>query len=759
MELSRLSAAIITAAALSPNFASAQADEIIVTAQKRVEKITDVPIAISSFDSESLKELGIISLQEVTSVLPNVELFDDRGAGQPTWVIRGVGLADFNSNNTPTAAIYSDGVYLTSNALSAIALFDIDRVEVLKGPQGGLYGRNTTGGAVRALSNRPDMESYHGYTQASYGRWNRRGLEGAFGGPIIKDKLAFRISATTDQGGGWQDSLATQEDDKHGKRNFEALRGQVLLNPNAELELLLKVDVGTDKSETALGRSTGVYDPLTEDFCDALRSGRRDDSTCVGLHNLFGNPLLPSQQTDNGTVVLANPINALDNKWIAYNLNANYDLGFANLVSISSHIDFDYIQFFDFDATPFEFVSSTAELPDTNSDIEQWSQEFRLVSSGEGPLTWLAGLSFSEDTINQVQGFSLTDLESVIGLNFIGSNFEQVTESSSVYTNIGYRFSNNISANGSIRYTSENKTIDYSSMGGATGVGIFPLLSNIRFEQDLASNVSGHFGINWKFQDNALLYAKYARGFKSGGFSGGVTDNVDNVSPYEEETNDALEIGLKSNFISSIQFNLSAFHYNYQGTQGFASVENAIFGNITTLTNLGDTEHTGLEMDTTWTPSQIPGFSLHLSGAWLDTEITNSDLQVTTQDDILINIEGLERNFAPKFSYAINVQHEKKISENLFGVLSVSYSWRDDLTTGSSQLSELDRGLFRHDSYGLLNLRASVAHLNQNWELAILGENVTDEVYALRATTDDVGSYQDLPGKPASWKIQVQYSF
>ena len=133
--------AMAIAGVLTPLTAHAQIDEIVVTAEKREQSVQDVPIAISVFNAESLKEQGLTSLEDVASVVPGVELFDARGAGAPTWVIRGAGLEDFNANNTPVAAVYYDEVYMTSNALGGIGLFDIDRVEVLKGPQGGLYGR------------------------------------------------------------------------------------------------------------------------------------------------------------------------------------------------------------------------------------------------------------------------------------------------------------------------------------------------------------------------------------------------------------------------------------------------------------------------------------------------------------------------------------------------------------------------------------------------------------------------------------------
>lgn len=226
-------------------------EEVIVTAQKREQSLQDVPIAITAFTQTDLRNLSFTNLQGLTEAVSAVELFDERGAGQPTWVIRGVGLADFNANNTPTAAIYYDEFYLSSNVMGGLGLYDLDRVEVLKGPQGGLYGRNTTGGAVRVLSVRPDLEQdVNGFIQGSYGRWDRSVVEGAVGGKITGNS-AFRLAGMTDQNGGWQDTLATPGDDEYGDRDFTSGRAQLLLQPTDALELLLKVDAGYDKSETS----------------------------------------------------------------------------------------------------------------------------------------------------------------------------------------------------------------------------------------------------------------------------------------------------------------------------------------------------------------------------------------------------------------------------------------------------------------------------------------------------------------------------
>ena len=198
-----------------PVFVSAQQvlEEIIVTAQKRAESVQDVPIAISAFSGEQIEELAIGDLRELIEFIPGVEMYDDRGiSSQPTWIIRGVGLADLNANNTPTAAIYHDEFYLTSNIMGGIGMFDIERIEVLKGAQGGLYGRNTTGGAVRVESVKPDLGGANGYATGSYGRYDAWSLEGAVGVPL-GERAAVRIAALTNQGGGYQDSLVTVDDE------------------------------------------------------------------------------------------------------------------------------------------------------------------------------------------------------------------------------------------------------------------------------------------------------------------------------------------------------------------------------------------------------------------------------------------------------------------------------------------------------------------------------------------------------------------
>ena len=762
--------ATILAALVTPFAAQAQLEEIIVTAQKREQSLQDVSIAISAFDSAQIAELGLTNVEQLPALIPNVELSDARGAGLPTWVIRGAGLEDFNANNTPVSAIFYDEVYMTSNALGGIGLFDIDRVEVLKGPQGGLYGRNATGGAIRVLSTKPDLNETSGFVRGTYGQWDRWGLEGAIGGPIIENKLAYRLAVTTDQGGGWQDSLVTPEDDEHGDRDFQAVRAQLLFTPSDELEILFKIDSGRDQSETPLPRLAGTYSAAYDfDYCGAIYQGRRDDSSCIGFHNLidaiYGFTLglpTPADQKSNGETVVSNPINRLDNEWTGYNLSIDWDLGDTTFKSITSYYEFDFFQFFDYDATPLAIVSSAEGFPDGETDFEQWSQEFRLTSAGDGPLTWLAGAMYAEDTNESLQSFTV---EALTALGFVPfteglANYTQDTETWAVYGQVGYDLTDRLNLHGSLRYTDEDKDIDYLSTVVIQGFAV-PLGDVEGFETSLEENWSGHIGLDWNISDNTMLYARFSRGFKSGGFFAAFTDNNDQLTPYAEEINDSYEIGIKSNPTDDLQINAAAFFYDYQDAQGTINVpsDGSPTGTLMTIGTVGDAEHYGAEVDLLWAPSSLPGFQLGVSAGWLDAEISDSNETSLDQLGLTQPLQGVDRMWSPKSSYTISARQEVNFANNMLGSISAVYSWRDDPLTRDMQLGDVDYGMMQIEAYGLLSLRIALANPDQGWQIALRADNLADEEYATMSSGDGGGSYWDVPGRPRSVTAELRYDF
>lgn len=763
-----LASAPVHAAESAPadTVADADNDEIIVTAQRREQNVQNVPIAIQAFSGAALAKIGISSTEELARRIPGATIFDTRGAGQPAWVIRGVGLADFNSNNTPTAAIHYDDFYLTSNVMGGVATFDLDRIEVLKGPQGGLYGRNTTGGAVAINSRRPDFSGLNGYALGSFGRWNQWRAEGAIGAPL-SDTVAVRLAGQVNKGGGWQDSLNTPQDDRWGDKDKWALRGQVLFQPSSTASFLFKVETGQDRSETTLGQAMGIYDAATGNYCAGIAAGRQDDPSCIAFFNLTNEFVLsptgalgtlPTAQDAHGYHVLANPINRLDNDWLSLSLRGELDLGSAQLQSISNWMRYRNIQYYDYDASPLKLFE---EQPG-DARITSWSQELRLISSHDGPLTWLTGALYAKDRIIERRDGRLDDnwlaLGQVFPPPFVNTrSFSQYTRSWSVYGQMGYDLGDRFNLNGSLRYTDEDRElVGYSHYIGLPGSGFY-IVQNVNHDYALGAHWSGHVGLDWKPDPRTLVYLKATRGYKSGGFFGGFAMSAGELDPYREETVWSYELGFKSQPAKGLTFNGAAYYYDYSNVQGYLTVYNSLLNQaLTKLGNIGDARHIGAEAELAWKP--VRGLTVQASAAYIDAKINKSSSVTITEDGQTVSFKGLQRTFAPEFSYSLLGRYETTLA-GLDASLQFAWDWRSALVTRASQGSAIDYGLYRHDGFGIGQVRAAMGNSQAGWELALLVDNVFDKAYALRVTNDDLGSSSRLPGRPRSWSIEASYKF
>ncbi|WP_019528099.1 TonB-dependent receptor [Dasania marina] len=757
----RLAAAITAAVAINcPISHAAVLEEVIVSAQKRNESLQDVPIAVAAFSQEELKKSGANAVQDLIEFVPGVELFDDRGAGQPTWVIRGVGLADFNSNNTPASAIYYDDFYLSSNVMGGIGLFDIERVEILKGPQGGLYGKNTSGGAILIHSQAPSLQDgNNGYLKASYGKWNSSTLEGAVG-TALSDKVAIRLAATTHQGGGWQDSLATAKDDEWGDSDFSAYRAQLLFQANENVDVLFKIDGGYDRSETTLLYNQPVYDAVG-DFCQAAINGKADEDSCFTFGNVLDPSLpLPSEQNKDGTKVLAPPTNELDNAWQALSMRINWDMDFATFTAITGYIDYENKQEFDFDAEAPNFLNER----EGDAEIKSWSQEFRLTSNSSNKLEWLVGFTYAEDEISDNRKGDLTDFPFFQTSSERG--FEQENKSWSTYVQLKYQLNDYLAANGSLRYTDEEKEIfnvfhyNVDPLNNFGGPSYF--INNVKTDYELDNNYSGHLGLDWTPNEDVLVYGKITQGFKSGGFFGGFAFYESDVQPYKEERVLSYEVGFKSNWLdNTLRVNGDIFFYDYQEVQGFIIIESDVTNTqLSKLDNMGDAEHLGYELDIIWLPQAVEGLKLAGSFTWLNAKFTEADkTPVFDPAGNTQTLDGLDRTFAPDFSYTLQANYSWMLNDAYEAEAELGYNWRDDIVSKDSTISPLDHATKGQDGYGLLNARLSIADVEGRWELALAGKNLANEEYAARVTTDDVVTYPLVPGQPRSWSIEALYNW
>jgi iron complex outermembrane recepter protein len=739
--------------------------DIIVTAQRREQSITDVPISMAVVSADTLASRGVKDLAGVASLVSNTQIFDG-GLGQPTWVIRGVGLLDFSPNNTPASAIYIDDIYQTSNAFGTVSLFDIDRVEILKGPQGGLYGRNTSGGAVRVEIKKPSLQSAEGSLSVGAERWQRFRGDAAISIPLVADRLAIRLSGLGEaSGSGWQTALST--DEEWGQRKRWSLRGQILARFSDSGTARLVVDGGRDRSEITLGSAVGTRS-LSGDapgfLCPALLAGKRDDRNCIPYGSLvnalyLGNTQtnLTSLQSSDGRRTLSDPISNLNNKSLGISGYLTFDLGSIELTSTSSFRRFDYRIQADNDATTGEFGHQ-----DSISKFNVFSQDVRIASTGNGPLSWMVGGVYARDTIKEDRTFLFRDNLPVIASYALTDSsqgianlaYDQKTRSLSAFGQLEYKVSDAWAVDGAIRYSDETKSYRNGALTfPVTGVA---LQSGLADDYALKSHWTGKLSLQYQPDKLSLLYASISRGYKSGGFFGGFQlSGQKSILPYKEETVVAYELGFKWQAPArNFGANGAVFYYNYSDAQGFIVFVDPILGDISRLSNIGDAHHAGVELDGYWEP--LDGLRLSGSIGYLDAKIKNG---ATGQGSLLTSFSytGLRRDYAPKWSWNAGIDYSFRANNAGLINFGVNADGRSTLVEAQGP-DPIDNTFNRIAGYALVNAQLGYK-ADSGWGISAYARNLLNKSYRLSQGSDGLNSNAEVFGEPLSYGLTATVTF
>jgi iron complex outermembrane receptor protein len=744
--------ALLVALATSGVTVSTQAAEtpelVSVVARKRSETLQKVDISMDVISAESMRRLNLNYLPQLAELSENVALFEDLpGAGIPTWVIRGVGLQDFNTNNTPTAGVFLDGAYQVSTAMGGAALFDVAQVEILKGPQGGLYGRNTSGGAVLLNTRRAELGVREGYVELGHGSWNRGTLAGAWNLPV-SEQLAVRVAARAEQGSdGWQRSLA--DDSVHGKADRWDLRSWMLYEPTDSLSVQLKVQAGRDTSDVVLGRTIGLYGataPLA--FCPSLLAGRRDDS-CLSFAGLTQQLTKGSvrdtvaAQAGDGSRVLSDPLNALDSEYAGSVLELQWALPGFTLASISTWDRFNYGVALDLDGSTGEFAHRFSY-----SDIDVLSQELRIAAPATARLQWLAGVNYSHEDFSERRDFNLRD-SVLVGLGQGKLAYEQGTEALAFFLDAGYALNDQWQLSATLRHTDEEK--DYRN-GNFWQLRATPFyfVRDISADYTLDEPWSGSIGLSWNPATNTLTYLKYSQGFKSGGFYGGLPFSASAIMPYREETIGAWELGLR-HYWPERQLKLEAalFTYDYRDVQGYIRERNPLTSSfVDRLGNQGDARHLGAEMDLQW---QHERWNVGAGIGWLDAEYRKSGVLTVGTDGSTVEIQG-DRPWAPHFSANVQLGYQQALETGALDI-GLGWNWRSEFS--GHHYSMLDSAVNHLPGYALLNASATLSSTTGKWKGQFWVRNVTDKVHRTRVKADGLNSYIDVFGQPRSFGVTL----
>ena len=707
-------------------------EEIVVTAQKREQILSDVGISVAVVGEQEIRDRRIVTVEDISLFTPNAHVKNVIPGLMPILTVRGVGLNDFNAANNPAIGVYVDDVSLSSLALLSSDLYDLERMEVLKGPQGTLYGRNSTGGALNVVTAKPDLETTSGRVSAGVGDYALTEIEGMYNAPL-SDTLALRVAGKLiDQREGyWHNDFNNKN---VGERDVWMARAQLLWQPSDRTNVLLKLDKQTARSELGTGNFAGALPSAVTSSCP----GEPECSNFVGYTDTDGDIYRGSYSTD--------PEYNLDQ--LISSMRVDVDLDFATFTSITGHIDFDREYSADVDGSP----AAILDFYNTD-DVKQLSQEFRL-SGDTDSMVWQVGLFYTKDEITTTYSgdlptllntttFSLGDLESTNISAF--ANIEWVL-SDAVTLITGIRISDE-ERNGLV-FTDDLATLAPASFLSSTPVGAGPV--RLAFVDDTVNDTSVDWklGVNWHVADNTMLYASASQGTKSGGFFTGVVTSNPQLTPYDTETLRALEVGVKGGISeSAFTYEVSTFYYDYEDVQTFIG-DNTGLVPVNRLSNIDGATIYGLDLLARWSPPTVEGLQLMVGVGILDTELEPFVASGTTV------LRGNEQPDAPKFSSNLAVSYAFNLSDSVSAEVAFDGRYQEE-TYHSAQNTPLSES----DNYWVLNGRISL-YFQQDWEVSVWGKNIADDEYMTQFTDNfALGNAVRVHGAPRTYGITATKFF
>lgn len=704
-------AAAVAAALHLPQPAVAQAtgaqlEEVLVTAQKREQNFNEVGITGNVVGGTELAALGIVQLNEIATQMPNVQIKNVMANGVPNVTIRGVGLNDYAANNNPAAGIYLDDVYLVSPAMLSFGMFDLERVEVLKGPQGTLFGRNTTAGTVNFISRKPG-DTASGYLTVDYGNYERAMVEGAIGGPL-GDTVSGRVALqTVQQGSGYQVNRLTGE--KVGEVDRTSGRALLAWSPRDDFDVLLSLHGGRDQSDVDLVKIDNPFSAEDDGDRNVYRSGAS----------------VPTRMD-------------LDSKGAM--LTVNWGLNDAlTLTAVTGYEDFSRLHIEDRDATSLEQLDGHFR-----NDIEQFSQELRLTYQGEG-LVLIGGLFHGDDSVDTRDRFDAEDLLSLIGLpgvQALGNEYRQDTRTSALFLHGEWSFAADWKLTAGARYTDDQKDFgDAFTYLIADGVES-QLFAPVSQDYDV-QDTSWKVGIDYSGFADTLLYASVSRGFKSGGFQGQLTFDPAALAPFDDETLIAYEAGFKKGMLgNTLQLNAAAFYYDYSDMQFYGGLFDSPVGVLFGIANVGDAEVKGAEIDLWWRPTER--LDLRAGLGWLDTEVTKSIVDGVTTGSELPN--------SPELTFNALARYRWPISGNLQAEVLFAANYTDDVTYDIVR----NPPEAEEEGFWLADARVGIGAADDRWNVSAWVKNLADERYRTQVLFSSVG-FGESWGAPRTYGVSVTF--
>lgn len=740
---------ISTAYAAADTAETGLIEEIVVTAQKRKESLQDVGISMTAFTGNDIQSLGFESAEDIAKHTPNLTAVNLFGNNTPNFAIRGIGLNDIAANNSSPAAIHLDEVFLPYAIMLNFGLYDTERVEVLKGPQGNLYGRNSTAGVVSYFSNRPTSKREMEFT-VGYANYEKFSSEGFFNLPL-NDWANLRVSGFyTDQNDGpYRNRFLNSKQGDYEKYGW---RVQLNLQPTDSLNINLNVHGGGQDG------GMGAYDALPHGNatltgnCAAFDNG----SLSGGEQDCFNRSLL--QEPDEDPFTSSNGVEAIfDVSGLGFVSNIEWDMQFATLTSVTGFESFDREVYEDADGFPLVIIDNAF-----TNEASTVSQELRLASNHSGPFSWLLGAYWQTDSID-IEPVTVKAYTRNVAINTF---VFQESETFAGFVNGGYQFNDKWKLSGGVRYTWEKRRFEGRTFFGilfnpptalttapppSADLSPFGVPASEKITSNIFRDLSGKLELDYTPNEDMLFYASISKGFKSGGFNGNLALNNESITEFDKEEVYAYEIGKKLTLANNtVRWNSAFFYYDYQDAQlvgNFLVQTGPVTGNFFALNNLSDAEVIGIESDIQWRPT--PEFDIRFGVGWLDTKLKNKQEPVN-------NVSlGDELAYAPDISLNGSVSYSKEVAPGYLGTLLLSAHYQGDYFSNVA-----NRPVEALGDYTVVDGRATLFASKQGWQADLWVKNIFDKTYTPYAITVlSIFSTLRHAGMPRTFGVNFSYAF
>ena len=740
-------------------------EEIVVTARKREENMQSVPVAVSVLTGRDMVEQGGMKVDVVGQMAPNVHFEaagGTSGVKSPVIFIRGMGQNDFIPVEDPAVGIYLDGVYMGRNIGSVFDLIDIERVEVLRGPQGTLFGRNTIGGAVNIISTKPHGDTVEGALKLSVGSDDYRELNATVNVPI-SDNVSGRFSAFMRERDGYVEALQ-YDNVELGSDDIWGIRARI----SADVTDNFSIDFAADytKSEETPGAITPIggisgfngsvitqglpVNPFAH-FWNAIWSG--DPGSCTTGAGQATNTACYGPVWNTGDMYETNSVFVdRDGNQIkpeqsvevqGANLTMTWDLDNVQIKSITAYREFDIDLVNDLDFSPYILFAN-------NHDTyvqDQLSQEIQISGDAmEGRLNYVVGFYYFEEDGHEAIPNQISFAPPLSGPpDFFFQYLDRFidNDSTAVFGQINYDLTDEITLTLGARRTESNK--DFNLL---TQRRVGPL--NDQFGKLTTKETTPLASLAWDVNDDVMLYATYSEGYRDGSYAARFTGAVPTPLPnYDPEFVDNFEVGMKSRLLDRrMRLNVSAFRMDYEDMQINASSD--VVATSSTKANLGDATIQGLEIEMLTLVNE--NFTLGANIGYLDDEI-DSLKGVLVSNTVVIG-ENNDLPNTPDWTLSLMAKYEMQLSSGASINLRADFAMKDDYYSRAENLVEN-----LNDDYRNLNLTGTYITADGSWEATAGLRNATDEEYYQSATPfATFGLVFGQPVRPRTAYFSLQYN-